>query len=152
MQDGTVMEEGGKCGTHAGDLITWDELNWKRETVSDEQEGTEVTLHGKTTTKMIPHSDGPCHAKSDLNLFTINSKSSFECMEHCKKLGGRSPPLITQEEWSTLDTGLALLSSKFDHYEHFWLSVTQGIKNRPKHWDKDIQGHLGVWRDYYTGM
>ena len=78
------------------------------------------------------------------------------CMQHCQKLGGRSPSVRTFEEWTSF----------FEEAQHIkvkplrlprllWLSATEGDKasnlSRLDHWPEDIDAVEGVWRDYYTG-
>ena len=47
--------------------------------------------------------ESPCMRKAKLNVFFMSAPHyhSF-CMDHCKKLGSRSPPLRTKTEWENL--------------------------------------------------
>ena len=65
-------------------------------------------------------------------------------MEHCKKLGSRSPPVRTLQEWQNVTKEIELLTgNKYNH--DFWLALR--LENNTK----DEQSPEGVWRDYYTG-
>ena len=74
------------------------------------------------------------------------------CMQHCEKLGGRSPSVGTFDEWKSF-------SEEVQHNNvdplFLWLSATEGDKNlhlsRLDHWPEGIEAVEGVWRDYYTG-
>ena len=78
------------------------------------------------------------------------------CIQHCEKLGGRSPPVRTLQEWQTLYTELGFVQADGDGViRDLWLSVTEGDKNnnlvRLDHWPTTTKATEGVWRDYYTG-
>ena len=79
-----------------------------------------------------------------------------DCLQHCEKLGGRSPSVGTLQEWQTLYEEIELI--KFEHPrlpKRFWLSATEGDKNldlsRLDHWPKSFEAIEGVWRDFYSG-
>ena len=78
------------------------------------------------------------------------------CMQHCQKLGGRSPSVKTFQEWQSLAEEIQHI--KVDPLRlpaQLWLSATEGDKNenlaRLDHWPEGIEAEEGVWRDYYTG-
>ena len=76
------------------------------------------------------------------------------CMQHCGKLGGRSPAVNTIEEWRLFYEEMH--HTKVDpSLDFLWLSATEGDKDlklsRLDHWPEGIEAVEGVWRDYYTG-
>ena len=146
-----MTEEGtNKCDID-GDLVSWKNMIWKGDIVSSstDEVQTEATTHGQTTVKVIDYSEGPLQAQGNVNFFPMHSISFYECMEHCKKLGSRSVRSRTQEEWEKLM--MVISNSKFSPKEHIWLSLTLGVRKRPKHWGKSIGGQPGIWWDYFTG-
>merc|ERR1712077_47957 len=80
---------GEECGA-PGDLVNWEEAEW--------------TLHSQA--KMIEVDrewEGPCRRESQVQVFTADFKYHEDCMQHCEKIvSGRSPPVITEEEWKNL--------------------------------------------------
>ena len=78
-------------------------------------------------------------------------------MRHCEKLGGRSPPVRTWEEWQMLHDEVQQLRIDPVVFAqmNIWLSATEGDKDsmlsRLDHWPEGIEAIEGVWRDYYTG-
>ena len=99
-----------------------------------------------------------------VNFYTKKEWSYVGCMEHCKKLGGRSPPVRTLQEWLDMEGLVNDLLAFTPSPDLLFLSVTRG---KPKlgdngfesdvtlpfeHWPQDItESDMGVWRDYYTG-
>ena len=85
-------------------------------------------------------------------------------MQHCEKLGGRSPPVTTLEEWEHLVAELDTISEE-TFYDYMWTSATEGDKDgasaRLSNWPEIevidgkslvLEAREGVWRDYYTGL
>ena len=85
-------------------------------------------------------------------------------MQHCEKLGGRSPPVTTLGEWENLVAELETISEE-TFYDYMWTSATEGDKDgasvRLSHWPQTevvggesimLEAKEGVWRDYYTGL
>ena len=82
--------------------------------------------------------------------------SHSHCMEHCKKLGGRSPSVRSIEEWRLFLKEMNALSPDPSRLPgNLWLSASEGyIENELgefDHWHNNITAVEGVWRDYYTG-
>ena len=78
-----------ECGLE-GDFLSWER--------SLEEE--EWTLHSKARLVDLDGKlESPCMTKSNLNVFPlIEGHYHNYCMDHCKKLGGRSPPVTTEME------------------------------------------------------
>ena len=74
-----------------GDIISWaksvEEKEW---TLSSKARGVDLDSE----------LEGPCRLLPKMNIFPmIEEHSHSDCMMHCKKFGGQSPPVTTQEEW-----------------------------------------------------
>ena len=138
-----------KCGLQ-GDFLSW------KKSVEEEQ----WTLHSQARWVDLDDGlEGPCRATADLNVFPMSMNKKYwqsECMNHCKKLGGRSPSVKTKTGWENLLREVKALSpdpSKLPGY--IWLSATEGDiggeLERLDHWPEDVEAQEGVWRDFYTG-
>ena len=74
-------------------------------------------------------------------------------MQHCEKVGGRSPPVRTFEEWKTFAEEVQHIKVKptTSFPETLWLSATEGDKkgslSRLDHWSDDTPAIEGVWRE-----
>ena len=106
--------------------------------------------------------ENPCAAKSTLNLFPMNeSIKHWDCMDHCKKLGGHPPSVKTKRDWDSFLEEIEALSPDYTRLKSIWLPATEGVNpddeddfeklNRPSHWPKGVEAVEGVWRDYYSG-
>ena len=106
--------------------------------------------------------EGPCNSKAKINIFPMNDVHlQSECMNLCKKLGGRSSSVQSMEEWKNLLEEIKYVSpapSKLP--PHIWTSATEGVQisngsglklSAPRHWPDGTKAKEGVWRDYYTG-
>ena len=96
------MATGGSksCG-QTGDFVNWKEANW--------------TLHSKARLIEVDSSMGPCMRKSKVDVFPMEDwHEHSDCMQHCEKLGGRSPPVRTFEEWRALSEELQF--AKIENY------------------------------------
>ena len=128
------------CGA-AGDFLNWQETNW--------------TLHSKARVIEINSTRGPCRRESKLIVFPMEDYQSY-CMQHCEKLGGKSPSVRTFEEWQTLAEDIQHIKIEpLGLPRKLWLSATEGDKKYSlsslDHWPEDVVAVEGVWRDYYTG-
>ena len=91
-----------------------------------------------------------------MNVFPMNERHyQSDCMQHCEKLGGRSPSVKTKKEWENLWKEMKAVSPDFLKLpERIWLSATEGdigLKlGRLGHWPEGVEAEEGVWRDYYT--
>ena len=97
-----VNEE--ECGAElSGNILSWEETKW--------------TLHGEAKARKIDASQGPCAKKSKVNIFTkTEGWKGFECMEHCRKVGSRSPSVRTLEGWQNITRELASPSSQLEKF------------------------------------
>ena len=128
-----------------GDFVSWKESNW--------------TLHSMAEMIWMDSAEGPCRRKSTIHVYPMKayiSLSHSHCMEHCEKLGGRSPPVRTLEQWHTFHQELQHLRVDPLRLQWaIWLSATEGDKSlnlsRLDHWPEGIRAIEGIWRDYYTG-
>ena len=138
-----------ECGA-AGDLLRWDEIGW--------------TFHSTARMIDVEKQKGPCRRESKINVFGADFKTHESCMQHCEKLGsGRSPPVLTAEQWKYLYTEVGVITdNELSRITWMWTSVTEGDVNKklakPNHWpalepegEETLKAVEGTWRDYYTG-
>ena len=96
--------------------------------------------------------------RARVNFFIKQEWSNAGCMEHCQKLGSRSPPVRTLQEWRVVEGMVKDLVKFTPSPTGLYLPVTRGEVNDEretfllKHWPKDIRKEQGQWRDYYTGQ
>ena len=130
------------CGL-SGDYLNWEEADW--------------TLYSKARIIGMDSARGPCRSDSRMHVYPMSEKHRHsDCMQHCEKLGGRSPSVKTFEEWQKFVEEVQHIQvSPLRLPETLWLSATEGDKNmnlsRLDHWPGGIEAVEGVWRDYYTG-
>ena len=70
-----------------GDYLAWEDMEWN--------------LHGKVS-KEAEQKDQIYHRKQNILLFYTQFQRMDACMTLCQKFGTRSPPIVTFEEWSSL--------------------------------------------------
>ena len=104
-----------------GNLLDWENATWN--------------LYGKATKDQLDAWDGPCWKEQGLIIFQRDFKTMPECMDHCKTIGGRSPPVRTLKEWQNLETNLD--NAIPNTMRPIWLAVKR-------------DGKYDVWKDYYT--
>ena len=152
-----LTSEGEECGIK-GNLTQWGSFLSREEMIK--RNSTSLvdrwSLFGRTVFRKVAESDGPCQRQKEVIVFTSEYRSSYDCMEHCKKLGTRSPPVKTSEELERLKRELEVWIPDIDDENWFWLSVTKGrtLKEsllRLDHWPDEEVATKGIWRDYYTG-
>ena len=136
-----------ECGL-AGNFLSWQE--------SLEQE--QWSLHSKARWVDLDGGlESPCLVKSKMNVFPmIEFLWHSDCMDHCKKLGGRSPSVKAKADWDNFLKDIKLVSPDTSRLPKWtWLSATEGDigyeLREPDHWPEGIKAVEGVWRDYYTG-
>ena len=149
---GLTMAGEEECGA-PGDLVSWEEAEW--------------TLHSQAKVIEVDREwEGPCRRESQVQVFTADFEDHEDCMWHCKKIvNGRSPPVITEEEWKNLIEEIDLITQDRSILPYMWLSATEGDKNgelaRLDHWPetelvnnqtKKLEAVETVWRDFYTGQ
>ena len=149
---GLTQAGGGGCGA-GGDLVSWEEAEW---TLLSKAKVIEVGAKW----------EAPCRRESQVQVFTADFEYHQDCMQHCTKIsGGRSPPVITEEEWTNLTMEIDLITKERALFGVMWLSATEGDKNqelaRGDDWPetevvKNVTQMLKavetVWRDFYTGQ
>ena len=92
-----------------------------------------------------------------VNFFTKRFWTYVDCMNHCKKLGGRSPPVRTLQEWNEMELLMGEVMAHTPSPDLTFLSAIRGDSNNGsnalslEHWPKEIRNAEGGWRDYYTG-
>ena len=139
-----------------GDLVNWEEAEW--------------TLHSQAKVIEVDREwEGPCRRESQVQVFTAERGQFFnhkDCMQHCQKIsGGRSPPVITKEDWENLTSEVDLITEDRSVLPWMWLSATEGEFDLELgelgHWPeteivnnetKKLEALETVWRDFYTGQ
>ena len=117
-----------ECGSR-GDLLNWEEAEW---TLSDKWANGEWAdwVLGANASKLVELDwiRGPCWRPSRIKSYFIkNQNDQSFCMKHCQKIGyGRSPSLVTQEDFSWLVQEVAHLKESLPSFLYFWLSATEG--------------------------
>ena len=143
-----TFAEGEGCGGTEGNILNWKDFTSNTSEMEGQQKGASWTFHGKANNKTILQKNGPCESQSKVIVFTSEYTSSFACMEHCQKLGVRSPSVRTQDELKRFQTELQAVIPPETEEEPIWLSVTKGrLVKTPE----DVAVNEGVWRDYYSG-
>ena len=137
---------GEECGA-PGDFLSWEEAVW--------------TLHFVARILEVHVSEGPCGRESKIQVFTADFGKHSECMEHCEKIGnGRSPPVVTLEQWEALAYEMLAVTPETSSIPTSWLAAIEGSEGpggvgypleRLSHWPETIEPNETVWRDYYTG-
>ena len=147
-----ITEAGGQeCGA-PGDFLSWNEANW--------------TLHSEAkTVEVESETEGPCRRESKMQVFPANFGHT-QCMQHCQKIvGGRSPPVTSQEEWDDLTREVDVVAPIHSMLPSaMWVSATEGDMNgnltELPHWpDFEVVNNMSmkvmakerIWRDFYTG-
>ena len=115
----TTGEE--ECGI-AGDFLSWEEAEW--------------TLHSQAKIIEVDREwEGPCRRESKVQVFTAEFELQRDCMAHCQKLSGRSPPVNTGEEWHNFTTDVDLITQDRSILPFLWLSATVGDQTEKlDHW------------------
>ena len=95
---------GSDCGAE-GDFLNWDEAEWS---LSDKWLSGPwsdwVLVINASKVEEIEWIRGPCWRETRIRVYQIdNIHDQSYCMNHCKKIGnGRSPSVVTQEDWRWL--------------------------------------------------
>ena len=56
--------------------------------------------------------EGPCKRESRVHLFAADFEKYLDCMQHCQKIArGKSPPVITLDEWENFTREVDLITS-----------------------------------------
>ena len=125
-----------ECGA-PGDFLSWADTDWQ--------------LFSQAKKEAIPELDGPCDSVSTMVIYMGDFFEHYQCMEHCEKGNGRSPPVRTPQEWQWLIKNLTIISHDTDAVQsatpqgNIWLAGLDGTGN-----DKvGKNGVEGVWTDPY---
>ena len=91
-----------------------------------------------------------------VNFFAKVSWTYVECMKHCQKMGGRSPPVRNKKELDDMKGMLNDLRAFPPFPESLFLSVTcdeggNGFNQKTLEPKDNQEAKDGLWRDYYTG-
>ena len=121
------------CGSQ-GDFLNWDEAEW---TLSDKWGDSHwkdwVLVVNASKVEELEWIRGPCWRPSKIKVYQLTAvhDQSF-CMKHCQKISnGRSPPLVTKEQWTWLAGEVAAISNLYGHHSHLWLAATEGDSGEP---------------------
>ena len=127
---------GTECGSR-GDILNWDEAKW---TLSDKWAGDQwadwVLVVNASKVEEIEWIRGPCWRPSRIKVYPMSTfHDHSNCMKHCGKIGhGRSPSLVTQEDWRWLAKELEPITKKIYSLNApntlqdllLWLAATEG--------------------------
>ena len=114
---------GGKeCGA-AGDYLSWQESEW--------------VLHGDAMLEDV-EAETPCSKEPGMMIYMADFPGMASCMDHCRKLGERVPPVVTAEDWQVRQVFLEEAVYSKGKIKPIWLSI-------------DDLEEEGVWKDYYNG-
>ena len=108
------------CGT-PGDFLSWDETEW--------------SLHSKAMMVELDKKwEEPCRQESKVQVFSLGTHWHHQCMEHCQKItGGRSPSVLTEEEWKSFTKEVYLITKDRSDLPYMWLSATEGNSSNQLH-------------------
>ena len=145
------------CEESGGDLVSWNIRKW-------------VLSGNGGAVRELEYSERPCRRVSKMHLYHMEAQhTQAHCMEHCKKLWGRSPSVRTQKNWETIMeevTTIAGNTSNIKTLPNIRLAAAVGNDydkpfSKLSHWNETetldnktikLEAKLGVWRDYYTGV
>ena len=96
-----------------------------------------LDLKGDAKIEILGKAD-PCKKEPDMIAFSVEFPKMSDCMNHCQKIGGRAPKVVTKEQWHQLQAFMNLNFFNKKGNQAFWLSVTDEKKEND-------------WRDFYTG-
>ena len=133
-----------ECGA-GGDLVNWEGSQWK--------------LHSKARLLEVDGGlEGPCRPESEVQVLPLKEYHwQPRCMQLCEKLGGRSPAVLTIEDWTYIFNQIQRITPNAVKLpDYIWLSATEGdyqnnLARSVGHWPEGKKAEEGKWRDYYTG-
>ena len=118
----------GECGA-VGDFLNWDEAEWnvKNEWLSGGWSDWVLVINASKVVEM-EWMAGPCWRETKIRVYQIdNLHKHSDCMNHCKKIGnGRSPSVVTEEDWRWLIKEVDSVSLRNQDHCNLWLSATEG--------------------------
>ena len=121
MTDG---RDRGNCRIE-GDFISWLKSSWYLKENATRLDATMLQMDKQTYSL--------CRRESSINIFMMDGLHRQEdCMRHCQKLGGLSPPVNTLQQWLAMQSEIeATALEEVNLLPDIWLSVTEGdLKGR----------------------
>ena len=131
---------GEECGS-LGDLLNWDEAVWtlSDKWASDQWADWQLVVNASKLVE-LDWIRGPCWRPSMIKVYQMRDLIDHsDCMKHCQKIGyGRSPSLVTQEDWRWLRREVEPLTNHRENYSSsgdiiqlLWLAATEGDSGEP---------------------
>ena len=117
-----------ECGAE-GDFLNWDEAEWS---LSDKWASGAwadwVLVINSSKVEELDWISGPCWRETRIRVYQIdNAHDQKYCMNHCKKIAnGRSPSVVTEEDWKWLIKEVESISTRNQDHCHLWLAATEG--------------------------
>ena len=125
----------GECGA-VGDFLNWDEAEWnvKNEWLSGAWSDWVLVINASKVVE-VEWMAGPCWRETKIRVYQIdNLHKHSDCMNHCKKIGnGRSPSVVTEEDWMWLIKEVDSVSLRNQDHCNLWLSATEGDSGKRSH-------------------
>ena len=137
---------GSECGAQ-GDFLNWDEAEW---TLSDKWANGPwadwVLVINSSKVEELEWISGPCWRETKIRVYQIdNGHDHSYCMNHCKKISnGRSPSVVTQEDWRWLIKEVESVSTRNQDHCHMWLAATEGDSG--KTFNHNHESHMCLFR------
>ena len=126
---------GEECGA-MGDFLNWDEAEWnvKNEWLSGGWSDWVLVINASKVVE-VEWMAGPCWRETKIRVYQIdNLHKHSDCMNHCKKIGnGRSPSVVTEEDWMWLIKEVDSVSLRNQDHCNLWLSATEGESGKSSH-------------------
>ena len=117
-----------ECGAR-GDFLNWEEAEWSlSDAWADGAWADWVLVINSSKVEEIEWIRGPCWRETRIRVYQIdNIHDQSYCMNHCKKIAnGRSPSVVTEEDWRWLTKEVASISTRNMDHCHLWLAATEG--------------------------
>ena len=119
---------GRECGSR-GDFLDWAKAEWTLSSKwASDRWANWVLVVNASKVEEVEWIRGPCWRPSKIKVYPIkNIHHHSDCMKHCQKIGnGRSPSLVTEEDWRWLVKELEPLSNPNYYLPMPWLAATEG--------------------------
>ena len=119
---------GRECGSR-GDFLDWHKAEWTLSSKwASDRWANWVLVVNASKVEELEWIRGPCWRPSKIKVYPIkNIHDHSDCMKHCQKIGnGRSPSLVTEEDWRWLVKELEPLSNPNYYLPMPWLAATEG--------------------------
>ena len=126
MKEKTGVNAGENC-KEGGDYLSWEDMDWE--------------THGKIDVQIVDKGN-PCTKEPNITLFPSQFAKMSDCMNHCQKLGGRAPKVVSKDQWQELQRFMKInffgKDDSLQALDGLWLSVSDAEEE-------------GTWKDFYTG-